>query len=186
MPKKKSGIEVDSRRPLRAPDDHREESLTVLDGLLALYRDSGLGARRIVALRFPGEALTPHSRGPGFGVAALVRSRVVVELGAPPPQPRYERIAYEWIARLSMGAIERTAHLLCEVNLRGGYNGKLPRLLTQQQIGQATGQTSVNVNRTLQMLARERLIERTSKLETRIVDLEAFARFAGFKAEAFA
>jgi len=72
----------------------------------------------------------------------------------------------EWVLNVGRrDARGRVAHLLCEFALKmkaagmpenGGY--ELP--MTQKQLGDAVGLTSVHVNRTLRSLAEEGLIER--------------------------
>ncbi|MBB5686690.1 Crp/Fnr family transcriptional regulator [Sphingobium boeckii] len=75
----------------------------------------------------------------------------------------------EWVVNVGRrDAKTRVAHLLCEFALRmqaaGLANGEgfeLP--MTQEQIGDAVGLTSVHVNRTLKLLAAEGLIERDKR-----------------------
>jgi CRP-like cAMP-binding protein len=75
----------------------------------------------------------------------------------------------EWILNVGRrNAKARVAHLLCEVSLRmeaaGLANGNgydLP--LTQEQLGDAVGLTSVHVNRTLKVLAHEGLVRRNKR-----------------------
>jgi CRP-like cAMP-binding protein len=74
-------------------------------------------------------------------------------------------IQREWT--LSLGkrtAIARMANLFCEMNARLGLIGESPGdsyefPLTQVELGECLGLTSVHVNRTLQELRREGLIE---------------------------
>lgn len=75
-------------------------------------------------------------------------------------------IAREWLANVGRrDARTRLAHLLCEFSLRlqvagiGEQTGyELP--MTQEQLADATGLTSVHVNRTIRGLERDGLIER--------------------------
>lgn len=74
----------------------------------------------------------------------------------------------EWIANIGRrDARTRIAHLLCELSLRLKVAGlgdetdyELP--LTQEQLADATGLTSVHVNRTIKLLEKDGLIERTN------------------------
>lgn len=74
----------------------------------------------------------------------------------------------EWIANIGRrDARTRIAHLLCELSLRLKVTGlgdetdyELP--LTQEQLADATGLTSVHVNRTIKLLEKDGLIERTN------------------------
>ncbi len=87
---------------------------------------------------------------------------------------------------LSIGrrdAAARIAHMLCEFEARLGAAGlanmgyELP--MSQEQIGDATGLTSVHVNRTLRDLGREGLIAR-DKRSIRIVDWQGLQHRADF------
>jgi CRP-like cAMP-binding protein len=92
----------------------------------------------------------------------------------------------EWIANVGRrDAITRVAHLLCEFSLRlevaglgEATNYELP--LTQEQIGDATGLTSVHVNRTLKALEGEKLIERRSSRSLIIGDWRKLAHAGDF------
>jgi CRP-like cAMP-binding protein len=91
----------------------------------------------------------------------------------------------EWA--LSLGrrsAIGRTAHLFCEllvrleiVDLTNGYSYDCP--LTQVELAESLGLTSVHVNRTLQELRRRGVIELENRRLT-ILDLDALKAIAEF------
>jgi CRP-like cAMP-binding protein len=74
----------------------------------------------------------------------------------------------EWIANVGRrDAKTRIAHLLCEFSLRLevaglGQQGDYELPMTQEQLGDATGLTPVHVNRTLQALEVDGLIERAT------------------------
>lgn len=90
-------------------------------------------------------------------------------------------IQREWTVNLGQRtAYERLAHLFCElfVRLRGvgltrGDRCDFP--LTQNDLADATGLTAVHVNRTIQELRRQNLIE-LNRRELRIPDLDALMR----------
>ena len=71
----------------------------------------------------------------------------------------------EWVVNVGRrDSRTRIAHLLCELALRlthaGLHNGNTFDLpVTQEQLADATGQTAVHTNRTLQSLRRDRLIQ---------------------------
>ncbi|WP_151895512.1 Crp/Fnr family transcriptional regulator [Sphingomonas sp. NIC1] len=75
------------------------------------------------------------------------------------------------------------AHLLCEMSARlgdlddGESRFELP--LTQEQIADVLGLTSVHVNRTVQQLRAESLIE-TKGRTVMIADMDALRQIAGF------
>jgi CRP-like cAMP-binding protein len=83
----------------------------------------------------------------------------------------------EWTLNVGQrSAYERISHLLCELFIRlqtvGLTDGKICDFpLTQLDLADATGLTAVHVNRTLQELRRDALIELQSRTLT-IPDLE--------------
>jgi CRP-like cAMP-binding protein len=92
----------------------------------------------------------------------------------------------EWIANVGRrDSRTRISHLLCEFALRlkvagmGAETGyELP--ITQEQLGDATGLTSVHVNRTLRGLERDGLIERASPRSIHIGDWRKLAETGDF------
>ena len=100
-----------------------------------------------------------------------------------------EAIAREWTTNLGQReAIERLAHLFCELFLRlrsvgltdsqsGQHSFELP--VTQEQLADATGMSTVHVNRTLQEMREQGLIIWKGKTIT-IPDLEALQTVALF------
>jgi CRP-like cAMP-binding protein len=92
----------------------------------------------------------------------------------------------EWIANVGRrDAHARIAHLLCEFSLRLKVAGlgeateyELP--MTQEQIADCTGLTSVHVNRTLKSLEAERLIERRTSRTIIIGDWRKLAEAGDF------
>jgi CRP-like cAMP-binding protein len=95
-------------------------------------------------------------------------------------------IAREWIANVGRrDARARLAHLLCEFSLRlklaglGEQTGwELP--MTQEQIADATGMTSVHVNRSIRALEAEGLIERANPRSIKIGDWKKLADAGDF------
>jgi CRP-like cAMP-binding protein len=91
----------------------------------------------------------------------------------------------EWVLNVGRrDARTRVAHLLCEFAVRLTVAGlaeeddyELP--MTQEQLADATGLTSVHVNRTLRGLSDEGLIERSGR-SFRIPSWEALRRAADF------
>jgi CRP-like cAMP-binding protein len=91
----------------------------------------------------------------------------------------------EWIANVGRrDAATRIAHVLCEFALRLKVAGlgeqtnyQLP--MTQEQLADAVGLTSVHVNRTLQSLEQQDLISRTQR-SVRIADWQKLADAGDF------
>jgi CRP-like cAMP-binding protein len=92
----------------------------------------------------------------------------------------------EWIANIGRrDARTRIAHLLCEFSLRlkvagiGEATGyELP--MTQEQLGDATGLTSVHVNRTIRGLEKDGLIDRSNPRSIFIGDWRKLAEVGDF------
>ncbi|MDB5702402.1 MAG: Crp/Fnr family transcriptional regulator [Sphingomonadales bacterium] len=92
----------------------------------------------------------------------------------------------EWV--LNVGRREapaRIAHLLCEFGTRSegaGLSdcGRFELPMTQEQLADATGMTPVHVNRTLQYLGAQGLIERKMR-SINVVDWQNLKRVAGFQ-----
>jgi CRP-like cAMP-binding protein len=92
----------------------------------------------------------------------------------------------EWIANIGRrDARTRIAHLLCEFGLRLKHAGigaetgyQLP--MTQEQLGDATGLTSVHVNRTIKALEAEGLIDRVNPRSITIADWKKLAHAGDF------
>ena len=92
----------------------------------------------------------------------------------------------EWIANVGRrDARTRVAHLLCEFALRLKVAGlgdevgyQLP--MTQEQLGDATGLTSVHVNRTIKQLEADGLIDRVSPRAISIGDWKKLADVGDF------
>ena len=92
----------------------------------------------------------------------------------------------EWIANIGRrDARARIAHLLCEFSLRLKVAGigeatcyELP--MTQEQLGDATGLTSVYVNRTIKALQKDGLIDRSNPRSIFIGDWRKLAEAGDF------
>ena len=92
----------------------------------------------------------------------------------------------EWLLNVGQrSALQRVAHLLCELCVRLSVVGLVDRdksfilPLTQTELGDTTGMTTVHVNRTLQRLRKDNLIA-TQRGRLTILDSSALADIAGF------
>jgi len=96
-------------------------------------------------------------------------------------------IQREWTLNLGQrSAYERLAHLLIELYLRlatvgRAHNGRCDFPLTQNDLAETTGLTSVHVNRTLQELRRDGLIDLGRK-QLQILDMPRLMNAAMFNA----
>jgi CRP-like cAMP-binding protein len=163
--------------------DRPSESLFLITGFAARYNLLRKGKRQITALHVPGDFVDLHSflvKRMDHGVTAVTPCTVgVVPHEAlcviSETQPHLTRllalhiavdaaIHRQWIVSIGRkSALEHAAHLLCELFVRLQVVGlvtddsfKLP--LTQAELGDALGLSTVHVNRILQELRREGLI----------------------------
>lgn len=181
-----------------------EHSILLLSGWLARAKDLPGGQRQLAELHVAGDFADLH----GFTLKSLdhdVISITPCRLAMVPHQrlkevterfPHLGRLFWlmtnidaaiqrEWT--LSLGqrpAISRMAHLFCELEVRLGIAGLVQYgsydfPLTQVELGQTLGLTSVHVNRTLQELRRRGLIDLESN-RVSIHDLGGLKAVADF------
>ncbi len=191
-------VEVDPRRPFREPSSPPDEVIFVRSGILAKFKTDSSGRRQIVALRFPGEGILPRNGAAQYGIQAIVRSEVMVGkardfdplVEANPALQRFfwrlvqrnEAIGYEWLVNCGRrDSTARVAHLLCETAVRmRADEDHMVNPFTQQQIADITGQTSVNVNRVLADMERQKLIKRKGR-DIEFADWDEMQRVASFQ-----
>jgi CRP-like cAMP-binding protein len=185
-------------------EDKPKYSCLLLSGFAIRHKLAGNGARQIFSIHMKGDVVDLHNsllRTADHNVqtltaveAAFIPVGAIKEIAFSRPAIGiamwYETLVDASIFRewnLNVGrrdARTRTAHLLCEfaarletAGLGQQTNYELP--MTQEQLGDALGLTSVHVNRTLKMLGEEGIIERM-KRSVRIADFEALARAGDF------
>src|SRR5882724_10856025 len=155
----------------------------LLEGFACRYKTLEDGRRQIVAYFVPGDLCDlrvfilkrmDHSIGAiaPSKIATIAPDSVLKLTSSYPTLTRAlwwstlveEAIAREWLVNVGQrDALERTAHLFCEllyrfraVGLNQGNSCTLP--LTQVELAETLGLSSVHVNRTLQELRRRNLI----------------------------
>lgn len=172
-------------------------------GLAFRYKLLHRGQRQIVGFLFPGDICDLHASlldAMDHSIAALSASRVVriakSDIAALLERPAIARallmvtlvnesIARDWLANVGgRRAEQRLAHLLCEWQVRLQLVGltkadecEFP--LTQTQVGDTLGMTSVHVNRSLQSLRSEKLIILRNRRLT-ILDAPRLRNIGGF------
>lgn len=176
----------------------------ILSGWACRYKQLADGRRQITAFFVPGDLCDlrifilkamDHSIGTLTPVtfARLSRDAILELSDAHPRLSRAlwwsglvsEAIEREWIVNLGQRrATERCAHLMCELYLRletvGLVNGQAFEWpLTQTELGEAAGLSTVHINRTLQELRASQLIELRGKT-LRILDFERLKAAASF------
>src|SRR5580658_4797075 len=175
--------EVGAREDVIGQGDRTGGVKLLLEGFACRYKMLEDGRRQIVAYFVPGDLCDlrvfilkrmDHSIGAisPSKVATIAPDNVLKLMHTYPALTRAlwwstlveEAIAREWILNVGQrNAIERTAHLFCEllyrfraVGLNEGMSCTLP--LTQVELAETLGLSSVHVNRTLQELRRQKLI----------------------------
>jgi len=180
------------------------ESTLLLDGLAGRYKLLGEGRRQISALHIAGDFMDLHSfllKVLDHGVVALTPCTVALVphealKRLTEAHPHLGRLFWlstlldaainrEWIT--SMGrraALERTAHLFCELFKRleavgrtQGLSFRLP--LTQSELGDALGLSLVHVNRVVQALRNDGLVTWEGRVLT-ILDWDRLCELAEF------
>jgi CRP-like cAMP-binding protein len=179
-------------------------STLLLDGLMCRYRDLRNGQRQITGLHVPGDFLDLHSltlKHLDHGILALTPCRAAIApherlIAITEDFPHLTRLFWfltnldaaihrEWAVSLGRRpAIARVAHLLCELKLRLGVvgladAGGYPLALTQSELGECLGLTTVHVNRMLREL-RERGLAEFRNGRVAIRDFDGLARVAEF------
>lgn len=176
------------------PDDG--DFVAVLEGLAIRHQELGDGRRQILAILLPGDLCAADSvtsltrvrvaRIERADLDAIQRNHPAIAQALRRAAEISEAIVCAWMVNLGQRrAHERVAHLFCELAcrmqgadlLRAGCMFDLP--LTQQALGCALGLTSVHINRVLQRLRAEALLEFRSGV-VRIRDLVRLQALAGF------
>ena len=189
--------DIGARRDLLQEGDPPRVVNLILDGWACRYKTLPDGRRQIVGLFLPGDLCDMNvyllkQMDHNIGAITALRVAEITREDFERLLARHPRLAEalfwnelvtvaiqrEWTLNLGQrSAYERIAHLLCETFLRLRTVGltsdsMCPFPLTQLDIADASGLTAVHVNRTLQELRRDRLIELQSRILT-IPDLEA-------------
>ena len=196
--------DIGARRDLLQEGDPPRVVNLILDGWACRYKTLPDGRRQIVGLFLPGDLCDMNvyllkQMDHNIGAITALRVAEITREDFERLLARHPRLAEalfwnelvtvaiqrEWTINLGQrSAYERIAHLLCETFLRLRTVGltsdsMCPFPLTQLDIADASGLTAVHVNRTLQELRRDRLIELQSRILT-IPDLEALKSAALF------
>ena len=195
---------LDARRIIQRRGERVHHATLLLEGHICRYMDARDGFRQLVAFQVPGDFVDLH----GYPLRYLdhdIATLTPVRLAYVPhdtldrivaDQPHLARLLWfstlldaaihrEWIFRIGrLDAAGRIAHFLCETHARMAAIGRviddafdLP--LTQQDLGEACGLTSVHVNRTLRKLREQRLVD-FQQHRARIIDRKALARVGEF------
>ena len=195
---------VDARRDVISEGDRPLHVHLVLDGWACRYKQLPDGKRQIVSLFVPGDFCDVNVcilKAMDHSIGAITRLKVAMitpeEMNAlTAERPRVNEalswhelvtaaIQREWTFNVGQrSAYERLAHLLVELYLRlravgRAHDGRCDFPLTQNDLASATGLTSVHVNRTLQELRGDGLIELERK-QLQILDLQRMTEVSMF------
>ena len=199
--------DVGAREDIISQGDRTGGVKLLLEGFACRYKVLEDGRRQIVAYFVPGDLCDLRVfilKRMDHSIGAVVASKVatispenVLKLTNPYPTLTRalwwstlveEAILREWIVNVGQrNALERMAHLFCEllyrfraVGLNEGLSCTLP--LTQVELAETLGLSSVHVNRTLQELRRQKLITLEGGVLT-IQDLPALKEASFFNAD---
>jgi CRP-like cAMP-binding protein len=198
---------VEARQDLVHDGEHPTDCNLILEGFACRYKLMPDGKRQIMSFQIPGDIVDIQGAIMGrmdHSLGALTRCKIVViphatVLAITEKHPRLARAMWkdtlvdaavfrEWMASIGRrSAYERIAHLMCEMAVRLeavglGSDGSYPWPITQTEVGDSLGLSSVHVNRTLQELRGDGLIGlRGSTLV--IHDWEGLQRAGDFTSE---
>jgi CRP-like cAMP-binding protein len=181
--------------------DSAGHATVLLAGMACSYKRDEAGSRHIFSFQHPGDFCDLHQyvlpeRDGATGVQALTASVIAVIdyrdmdrlLARPKLAVAFWRatmleaaIYRERLTNSSRGtALERVAHLLCEQLARrvavGIDGGRLP--ISQIDVADATGLSTVHVNRTIQTLRSLDVLSKESHLD--VIDRKQLARIGMF------
>lgn len=176
----------------------------LIDGFAVRQKVTSEGARQIVSLHLPGDALdfqglfldvADHNVQaltnaelavvPRAAVTELMVRRPAVARAIQTDMMVEASISREWLTNVGRRQAQpRLAHLLCEFAVRLdaqglGQDGSYELPMIQEQIGDALGLTSVHINRTLKAMEAEGLIRRTGR-SIAFPSIDALRAVAGF------
>lgn len=179
----------------------------IVDGWAGRYKMLSEGQRQIVAFLIPGDFCDLHVTVLGHmdhGIVALTRCRVAYIVSRELDELTShhngltkalwwstlvdEAVLRSWVVNAGRrNAYERVSHLFCEMHLRMKLAGlaegnRFDMPITQDELADATALTAVHVNRTLQVLRSEGLIEFRSGVLT-VLDVQRLRKAAGFDAD---
>lgn len=192
---------VPARRDIVAEGERVSHPVLLLAGIACRYKMMDEGRRAIIGFLVPGDPVSPWFLGEqrvDFSACALSPCEVVeISLLASRTGAHAQlvralsrcdlvdgAIQRMWLANIGQPADKRLAHLLCELHVRLALVGmaaenSFPLLMTQQDLADALGLSSVHVNRVMQYLREEGLIHIANR-SVYIPDPKRLEKFAAF------
>jgi CRP-like cAMP-binding protein len=197
---------VQSNRDFVQLDERVDHACLVVNGLVGRFGQNADGKRQITAIHIPGDMADLHSVVQPTCTSALQALSIATVLRVPHAALRgvaahYPAVAEalwrdcmvdasvlsQWVVNVGRrDAKARIAHLICEMAVRlhaAPAQGEVtfPFGVTQAQLADATGLTSVHVNRTLQALRHDGIAQ-VSTRAVHIPDWEALVATGDFDA----
>lgn len=186
--------------------DRPDFCCVLLAGFAIRHKIVGSGNRQIVAIQIKGDIVDLQNSVLGLAdhsvqmltsgkIAMIPREEVLRIAGERPAVGRAMwldtlvegSISREWVANVGRrDARTRIAHLLCEFALRLkvaglGEENQYYLPMTQEQLADTTGLTSVHVNRTIRSLEADGFIQRTSARAIHIGNWRQLAEVGDFQ-----
>jgi CRP-like cAMP-binding protein len=199
--------QVAAHRDIVSLGEQVHYSCLVVDGLVGRFDQMKDGRRQITALHIPGDMCDLHSVVwpiSGWGLEAMTTTTVLhiphselrqlatdhpaIALAFWRDTTADASVLAKWVGNLGRrDAASRLAHFFCEIGMRMEQAGLGTRTdfglpMTQTQIGDAMGLTSVHVNRTLQALRADRVL-RTDRRTIHVEDWARLVQLAEFDPE---
>jgi CRP-like cAMP-binding protein len=198
-------VQIASNRDFVHQGQELHSSIFVLEGMVGAFKQNRRGYRQIVAVFIRGDMVDLNSV-PVPEAASNLQTLVTTTILQVPHAAlrdlaiRYPNLAFafwresvidasilmEWVMNVGQrDARGRMAHFLCEIGYRNvrslpADGTEIPYPITQFALGDILGLTPVHINRTLQKLRAERLIETVDRSIQRIVDWDRLAKAGDF------
>ncbi|MGN6817200.1 MAG: Crp/Fnr family transcriptional regulator [Sphingomonas sp.] len=197
-------VTLPRRKVITSRGDVATRSTFLISGFMCRYMDGADGHRQLVSVQTPGDFVDLHAyplQRLDHDIATLSECTVAYAPHDKITQvierlPHLGRVLWfstlldaamhrEWIFRLGrLDAVGRVAHMLCETYARLDAvgmveDGSFAWPLTQQDLGEACGLTSVHVNRTLRVLREAGMVEVSDRIVT-MLDFERLASTGEF------
>ena len=200
-----SVVKMEKQKTFVREGDPVENCWLVLSGHCVRFKYVGSGGRQIVSIHMIGDLVDMQNAMLGVAdhsvatLAACKMAKIPIEplrnLSDADPAIKDAfwfdtlvdaSIFREWVANVGRrDAVTRIAHLFCEIGLKMdavGLNGQDYEFpMTQDQLADATGLTAVHVNRVLQSMTEQKLIERITPRSIVIGDWKRLAATGDFR-----
>lgn len=197
---------VQSNRDFVRLGERVDHACLVASGIVGRFGENSEGKRQITAMHIPGDMADLHSLVQPFPTSALQALSISTIVRVPHAALRAVISRYpalgealwrdcmvdasilsQWVVNVGRRqARQRIAHILCEMATRlhvAPAKGEIffAFAVTQEQLADATGLTSVHVNRTLQAMRHDGLADVKSRA-VRIADWDALVAAGDFDA----